>query len=233
MGHIVGGYAFGEKGFIYRDGVLKDIHIPVPPPFGSSDAVFGINNREQFVGLYNSEGTGFGFLTDGAENFWTLDAPGATFTLASGINDFAEIVGYYIDVNGTHIGFLVQGIYDISSLVTFAPQPATYRTSTNTSGCPAGYAGKFTFDASLTNTSSQALRGLTTSITTLTNNNLMLDPQTNALLSVHGNASIAKTGMYADGVLESQGKALKSPIPCVSATPRSFLFRVTVFGVSE
>jgi probable HAF family extracellular repeat protein len=45
-----------------------------------------------------------GFLKDGA-TYTTLEVPGATDTVASGINDFGQIVGYFYDATGGH-GFL-------------------------------------------------------------------------------------------------------------------------------
>jgi hypothetical protein len=72
------------------------------------------------------------------------------------------------------------GGFNADSLVTFAPLSSTYRTVTDTDGCPAGFVGKFNFMARLTNkSSSPAMPGLDVHVQTLSNGNVLLDPQTN------------------------------------------------------
>jgi probable HAF family extracellular repeat protein len=43
-------------------------------------------------------------LSDG--EYTTLDFPGAMNTVANGINNLGQIVGYYVDANGNEHGFL-------------------------------------------------------------------------------------------------------------------------------
>src|SRR5262249_5127478 len=44
-----------------------------------------------------------------------------------------------------------QAGFNVNSLVSFTPLSSTYRTLRDTTGCPAGFSGKFTFTALLTN----------------------------------------------------------------------------------
>jgi len=60
------------------------------------------------VGYYHLGSSGYhGFLKDGA-TFMPIDVPGADMTIALGINDLGQIVGFYRDSTGYH-GFLKDG----------------------------------------------------------------------------------------------------------------------------
>ncbi len=90
-----------------------------------------------------------------------------------------------VTLTGAHLA--QAGGFNVDSLVTFTPLSSTYRTTTNTTGCPAGFVGKFTFTAQLTNKpDSPAMPGLDVLVQTLTNGNVLLDPQTNARLGRRG-----------------------------------------------
>ena len=116
--------------------------------------------------------------------------------------------------------------------MTFTPLSSTYRTATDTTGCPAGYVGKFTFTAQLTNKSdSPAVPGLDVFVQTLTNGNLLLDPQTNVRLGGAGAVmEIPQVGQYADGLL-SADETVDVPFVVCLKTRQSFQFFVDVFGV--
>jgi len=62
-----------------------------------------------------------------AFTFTTIDVPGATFTIAIGINARSQIVGHYRDASGTEHGFLL----DKSTFTTIDVPGAT---STNAFG---------------------------------------------------------------------------------------------------
>ena len=86
------------------------------------------------------------------------------------------------------------GGLNVDSQVTFTPLSSTYRTVTDTSGCPAGCIGKFTFRARLTNqTTSPAMPGLSVHVQTLSNGNVLLDPQTNPPLGARGRLRLTGT----------------------------------------
>ena len=122
--------------------------------------------------------------------------------------------------------------FNVNSDVTFTPLPSTYTTTTSTTGCPAAFSGKFTFTALLTNkTGSPAMPGLTVRVVTLTNGNLLLDPQTNAVVGGEGaEMTVPKVEQYADGLL-SPGESVNVPFVVCLKTFQPFQFFVDVFGV--
>jgi hypothetical protein len=65
------------------------------------------------VGAYLDAGVRHGYLLSGG-NFRTLDFPDALDTVALGINDAGELVGFYADVSGLH-----------GLLATTIPEPST------------------------------------------------------------------------------------------------------------
>ena len=122
--------------------------------------------------------------------------------------------------------------FNVNSNVTFTPLASTYRTSTNTTGCPPGFVGKFTFTALLTNKpDSPAMPGVTVRVQTLTNGNVLLDPQTNAVLGGEGAEMVVpKACQYADGLL-SPGESVEVPFVLCLKTVQPFQFFVNMFGV--
>ncbi len=119
------------------------------------------------------------------------------------------------------------GGFNVDSLVTFTPLSSTYRTTTNTTGCPAGYAGKFTFTAQLTNKSdSPAMPGLDVLVQTLTNGNVLLDPQTNTVLGGEGAVmEVPQVGQYADGLLSPDESVQVPFVVCLKTLPAVSVFR--------
>src|SRR5207244_6442987 len=77
-----------------------------------------------------------GFVLDHGSDT-TLDVPGSTSTVASGINDSGQIVGYYEDAGGTWHGFLLdQGSY---TTLDVPGSERTYATGINASGQIVGW----------------------------------------------------------------------------------------------
>jgi probable HAF family extracellular repeat protein len=100
-GQIVGGILFG--GFVYRAGSFTDV----------SCCPQGINNAGQLVGSFaDSSFAIHGFLDTGGSRT-TIDVPGASSTVASGINDADYIVGNYtVGSSSAKNGFLdIGGIF--------------------------------------------------------------------------------------------------------------------------
>lgn len=61
----------------------------------------------------------------------------------------------------------------VNDLTTFEPVKSTFRTSTNTTGCPPRFRGKFTFSGKvINNTSDSSLSGLKVEVENLTGGNL-------------------------------------------------------------
>jgi probable HAF family extracellular repeat protein len=69
--------------------------------------VGGINDWDQISGFYFDNVTGLphGFIKDGP-NYTTLDAPGAIYTVAFGINNKGQVVGLYEDASHDHHGYI-------------------------------------------------------------------------------------------------------------------------------
>jgi hypothetical protein len=61
----------------------------------------------------------------------------------------------------------------VNDFVTFQPIQSTFTFSPNTTSCPAGFVGEFSFDARLVNVRDQSLTLLVIEVNTLTNNNLL------------------------------------------------------------
>ena len=124
------------------------------------------------------------------------------------------------------------GGFNVDSLLTFTPLSSTFQTLSDTTGCPSTFVGKFTFTARLTNKAdSPAMPGLDVFVQTLTNGNVLLDPQTNVRLGgVGAIIPIPQVGEYADGLL-SANEAVDVPFIVCLKTLQSFQFFVDVFGV--
>lgn len=91
-------------GFLFDRGEFTTID---HPDAVLETAPFGINNRGQLVGGYDTAGFVIhGFLLDGGR-FTTIDVPGALRTLALRINARGQILGNYEDERGGCHGFLL------------------------------------------------------------------------------------------------------------------------------
>jgi uncharacterized membrane protein len=127
-GDIVGRYfdASGHShGYLLDRGVFSSIDAPFP---GTSDTdARGINNAGVIVGEYdvptNIPGLGTvpipnGFMRDAAGNFTQIHVPNSVGTIARGINDSGDVVGWYIVVTNpntsaiaVHAFLLSKGFY--------------------------------------------------------------------------------------------------------------------------
>jgi probable HAF family extracellular repeat protein len=107
LGQISGWYSnsAGAYGFIDTNGSFTSIDGPHAPG-DINNRVAGINNLGQVVGFVINDpgGSPTGFL-DANGSITTINFPGTTYTLALGINDTGQIVGYYSDGSREH-GFL-------------------------------------------------------------------------------------------------------------------------------
>jgi len=130
---------------------------------------------------------------------------------------------------------------NVNANVTFTPVSSTYQTTTSTTGCPAGFSGKFTFTAVLTNKAdSPAMPDLTVRVTNLSNltlsgprpaDSVLLDPQTGEVLGGQGaEMTVPQVGQYADGLL-SPGESVDVPFVLCEKTFERFQLFVDVFGV--
>ena len=112
-GDIVGYYNDGVKylhGYLLRGGNFTTI---VPPGGGGSLAT-GVNDAGYIVGYFefvNDPARTHGFLFDGT-NYTVLDFPGSNgSTIAWGINNAGEVVGFYYDGQTNHGFRWSNGVY--------------------------------------------------------------------------------------------------------------------------
>jgi subtilisin family serine protease len=91
----------------------------------------------------------------------------------------------------------------VNSLVTFELVPSTFNTTSDTTGCPAGFIGKFGFDAKLTNVSNSSLSSLVIRVATLTGDNLLQNADTGPG-GVGSRLTVPQKDGFADGVLSPE-----------------------------
>jgi hypothetical protein len=94
-------------GFLKANGRFTDLAVPG----ASSTMALGLNIRDEVVGTYTvgsgSSAAMHGFTWTPQHGFTTLDDPhGAGTTTINGVNDFGQLVGFYVDANGNTDGFL-------------------------------------------------------------------------------------------------------------------------------
>jgi hypothetical protein len=120
----------------------------------------------------------------------------------------------------------------VNNLVSFAPLSSTFITTSNTTGCPPGFLGKFSFRARLRDkTTSPGLYDLLAKVTTLTNGNLLQNADggpggLGAMLTV------PRIGNFSDGLL-SPGEFVDVPLSICLKNRRRFSFFVDVLAVVD
>jgi len=217
------------RGFLYERGQFRMLDIPEFTGF------LHINDKGQFVAQCNGIST--------CEDFYSLYSGGqfAKITLPESSQPFGinrkNLVGVYRDdATGRSHGFIAGKM----SGVSFTPIPSTYSTSSDTGGCPAGFVGKFTFSARLTNNTARppALFNIALRVTTLTNGNLLqnaqfFDPKLKKYsLSPRGVGAtlhIPEEGDFADGFLTA-GESVDVPLVICLKTASPFNFFVGLYG---
>jgi hypothetical protein len=118
----------------------------------------------------------------------------------------------------------------VNDLVSFVPLSGTFQTSSNTTGCPAGFVGTFRFSARLTNqNSSPPLTSLLVQVITLTNGNLLGNAEAGPG-GVGARLSVPRHGGFLDGVLEPNESTDVPFIICLTNKSR-FTFFVDVSGI--
>jgi hypothetical protein len=118
----------------------------------------------------------------------------------------------------------------VNDSVTFEPLTSTFNTTSDTTGCPSGFGGKFSFDARLTDqSSSPPLSDLVARVTTLTNGNL-LENADGGPGAVGARLTIPKKDDFSDGVL-SPGEFVDVPFSICLKDENPFSFFVDVLGL--
>jgi hypothetical protein len=119
----------------------------------------------------------------------------------------------------------------VNDLVSFEPIGSSFTTTSDTSGCPSGFVGKFGFAAKLTNLSGSLFSGLVTQAATLTGDNLLQNADTGPG-GVGSRLTVPKKDGFADGVLSS-GEFVDVPfVICLKQTAR-FEFSVNVLAIVD
>jgi len=109
-GDVAGFYAVGGT----TDAFIKfgnRTFISLAVPGASSTMALGVNNSDEVVGTYTvgsgSSAVMHGFTWTPQHGFSTVDDPhGLGTTTINGVNDFGQLVGFYVDANGNTDGFL-------------------------------------------------------------------------------------------------------------------------------
>lgn len=121
-GEVVGSYSavvFGN-GFLYSGGTFTDI---IFPGATAGTSAFGLNNVGQIVGSYADNTGQFGFQYSASSGTYTkLQVPGATATLAVGVNDGGTVTFEWVNATFVYSGaYLAGGHYHLLN-VTGATQ---------------------------------------------------------------------------------------------------------------
>jgi hypothetical protein len=113
-GHVAGVYtnpATGSTdGFLLSHGRFTDLTVPG----STSTMALGVNNFDEVAGVYVPSGNANaleGFTWTPQHGFTTVNDPkgvnnGNLTTTINGVNDFGQLVGFYVDGNGNTDGFL-------------------------------------------------------------------------------------------------------------------------------
>jgi hypothetical protein len=117
----------------------------------------------------------------------------------------------------------------VNALVTFEPMPSTYQFTPDTTGCPAGFVGRFSFDARLTNVSDQLLTLLAAEVTTITGGNVLQNAD-GGPAGVGARLTVPRQEDFADGVL-SAAEFVDVPFAICIRERSPFRFFVNVLGV--
>lgn len=143
-----------------------------------------------------------GVLPNG--NFQAFELPDIQVTQGS-------FLYFVIDPNGGHecdstgLDLTITTLKPANSLVSFQPLRSTFRTTSDTAGCPVNSVAKFLFKARLTNTSTRRLSGGLIQVSEITSDDQLLHLLADSKLITRGGAfPVPKISAYADGVLSPQ-----------------------------
>jgi hypothetical protein len=159
-----------------------------------------------------------------------LDAVTAGSCPATDQRGFVRPSGVGCDVGAVESGASPPPV--VSSPMSFVVLPETFSTTTDPTGCPGGFAGKFSFQAQLTNLDgSLALLALKEAVVSLSNGNL-LQTADGGLGGVGGQQTLPQVGPFSDGVLEPMGTVVVPIVICLQNLDQ-FLFEVDVLGLNQ
>jgi hypothetical protein len=118
----------------------------------------------------------------------------------------------------------------VTTQVSFVPLSTSFSATTDTAGCPGGFAGKFFFVATLTNLAGNPpLEALKDQVLELTNGNLVQTADGGAA-GVASTQTLPEVEGFSDGVL-SAGESVQVPFVVCLQTLSPFRFLVDVLGL--
>ena len=117
----------------------------------------------------------------------------------------------------------------VNSFVKFESIESTFRTTSDTTGCPSDFVGKFDFTSRLINTSESTLSALAVAVETLTNGNLLQNAN-GGPSGVGAQLSVPKVMRFSDGFL-SPKESVDVPFVVCLKENSPFSFSVNVAGV--
>ncbi len=114
MGKSVGFYvdsAGNNFGFSYKNGVYSSFSAPGVRGKTKTTQLLGVNNEGLAVGFYNdAKGNAHAFEYQTKTGAYSLlKVPGATATMATGVNDDGDVVGTFTNHKGVTDSFLMRG----------------------------------------------------------------------------------------------------------------------------
>jgi hypothetical protein len=118
----------------------------------------------------------------------------------------------------------------VNEFVSAEPIESTFLTASDTAGCPAGFAGKFSFEAKLTNIGSGSLRNLIFQVAVLTEGNLVQNADEGPS-GVGGTLTVPAKNDYSDGLLTA-GEFVDVPFVTCLKEMQPFQFFVDVLGLT-
>lgn len=141
---------------------------------------------------------------------------------------YKNISGHISDIDGANTILCLGEV--INKYMRFKPDRSSYQFTSDSRGCPSGYAGKFLFDARLSNRSYFSLVGLLVRTKELSNSNALptsVGPRAGAW-AIH----VPRADGYVDDRLDP-GEFVDVPFTICLATMRPFRFTVDVMGAAE
>jgi len=160
LGEIFGAYSgpgCGRCLFLYDGAKYVDVILPIPDnaPYPKDMSVSpaatrnfaGLNDRGQFVGTYSR--------------------------ILEWKPDLVYLPGEFVPAKVEVVNFIATPQEVLNDFVSFTGSNSSFQTTADTFGCPAGFVGKFNFDASLTNTGQNPLAHLMIQAKELTNGNVL------------------------------------------------------------
>ena len=118
----------------------------------------------------------------------------------------------------------------VNNFISFIPNTSTFETNSDTSGCPTGFLGKFSFNARLADDStSPSLSHLMVTVTTLSNGNLLENADFGPG-GVGATLTVPRAGNFSDGLL-SPGESVDVPFSICLKNTEPFSFFVDVLGI--